>query len=365
MIFIKPELLWLTLIVMSIFTAFIALKITNFIAILTNNTKLGGAAAGMIIVSIISSLPELVVIITSNVNATPYLGLSDVIGANMFTTVMVALSALIFATRAKITYVTKANIICFLGALLMYGVIIGTTLIMPVYKILPIALGNSIKISIPLIAIAVIYFGVIVTTGEEEEQWKEDHFLTEDSKKLISEKDKETIEKPKYKINTYIILTITFALLLIGSAVVLSKLADIAASDEGYGLGHGFAGALILAFVTSLPEISSLFNLTKLGLRNIAIAGVAGSHIFNFFLLFVGDFFYTNNTGDSLIDSVYESANNNTNEIISMFGLTSLLTIMLLLSFTKKISVTKWSDYIRFAMIAIFIGGWLFIKLGV
>ena len=360
-IFFDPSILWLVIITLACVTAFVAIKITSFIAILTNHTKLGGAAAGMLIVSIISSLPELVVIITSSVNNQPYLAFSDVVGANMLTGLMIAISAMVFAKRAKLTYTTKANLICLWGALSMYFTI-GIFVLLSGTGMFTFELG-ALKLGLPLLVVLIIYILVIVTTGEEEEQRKEDHYLSPASLKLASESSKESVEQPKYKINTYIYLTVIFSILLITLAVILSFAADKAATPEGYNLGHGVAGALILAVVTSIPEISSLFNLTKLGFRNIAIAGVVGSHIFNFVLLFVGDIFYTGKgkegaTGNFIADS-YKG---HEQEFLSILGLVSLISILLIVSFSKLGARTKLGDIARYTIMGVFAIGWVVIK---
>lgn len=352
-ILIEPELLWLTIIALAGITTFVAINITNFIAILTNNTKLGGAAAGMLIVSVISSLPELVVIITSSVNDQPYLAFSDVVGANIMTAFMIAVSAIVFAHKAKLTYTTRSNKLCIYAALIIYVIIGGFVLLSPTHMF-NIDL-SAFKLGLPLIVVVIIYLAAVYLTGEEDEQFKEDHYLTSASRALAGKKDQEMVEKPKYSINTYIVLTVVFSIMLIALASLLSLAADRAAGPEGYNIGHGIAGALILAVVTSIPEISSLFNLTKLGMRNIAIAGVVGSHIFNFFLLIFGDVFFKESF-------IYEAYKGHEVEFIALLVMVIVLSLLLVLSFSKVGARTKVGDYSRYLIIFIFFFGWVFIK---
>lgn len=79
--------------------------------------------------------------------------------------------------------------------------------------------------------------------------------------------------------------------LVIAASNVLSKYADVIA--EKTGLGRAWVGAILLAGVTSLPElVSGVTAVTLLGAPNLAIGGIVGSNLFNIALIAVMDLAY-------------------------------------------------------------------------
>jgi cation:H+ antiporter len=61
------------------------------------------------------------------------------------------------------------------------------------------------------------------------------------------------------------------------------------AIGEQTGLGASFAGAVVLAFATSLPEISTVLGALRLGLYTMAISDIFGTTAFNVGLIFAVD----------------------------------------------------------------------------
>ena len=59
------------------------------------------------------------------------------------------------------------------------------------------------------------------------------------------------------------------------------------------GLGQHFVGAVLLAFATSLPEISTVVATLRLRQYEMAISDVLGTNLFNTSLLFLVDAIYT------------------------------------------------------------------------
>jgi cation:H+ antiporter len=79
--------------------------------------------------------------------------------------------------------------------------------------------------------------------------------------------------------------------LVIVTSNVLSRYADVIA--EKTGLGRAWVGAILLAGVTSLPElVSGVTAVTVLNAPNLAIGGIVGSNLFNLVLIAVMDLAY-------------------------------------------------------------------------
>ena len=80
-------------------------------------------------------------------------------------------------------------------------------------------------------------------------------------------------------------------IIVVAASSVLSRYADVIA--EKTGLGRAWVGAILLAGVTSLPElVSGVTAVTVLNAPNLAIGGIVGSNLFNLTLIAVMDVAY-------------------------------------------------------------------------
>lgn len=80
--------------------------------------------------------------------------------------------------------------------------------------------------------------------------------------------------------------------LIVFSGAKLSRYGDILAGKTG--LGRTWIGVVLMASVTSLPElITGLGSVTYAGVPDIAVGDVLGSCAFNLLILAADDFFYT------------------------------------------------------------------------
>lgn len=99
-----------------------------------------------------------------------------------------------------------------------------------------------------------------------------------------------------------------YALIIIAAALFLPHFAEQIA--EQTGLGKSFVGTLFLAVSTSLPEIAVSIAAVRMGSIDLSVGNLLGSNIFNVFILFIDDLFYTKGTllkdaSDSHIISVF------------------------------------------------------------
>jgi cation:H+ antiporter len=74
------------------------------------------------------------------------------------------------------------------------------------------------------------------------------------------------------------------------------------------GLGTGFVGMLLVALVTSLPELVSALTATRLGAFDLAVGNLFGSNVFNMFAVALVDVFYTHGRFLGAIDPAFALA---------------------------------------------------------
>ncbi|HLE28290.1 MAG TPA: hypothetical protein VI793_09240 [Anaerolineales bacterium] len=81
------------------------------------------------------------------------------------------------------------------------------------------------------------------------------------------------------------------AMLIVGASALLSRYGDVLA--EKTGLGHAWVGAILLAGVTSLPElVSGVSAVAWLNAPNLAVGAILGSCLFNLALIAFMDLAY-------------------------------------------------------------------------
>lgn len=101
---------------------------------------------------------------------------------------------------------------------------------------------------------------------------------------------------------------IFYAILIVSASIFLPDFADKIATISQ--LGKTFVGTLFLAVSTNLPEIAVSIAAIRMGIVDMAIGNIIGSCIYNIFILFIDDIFYSK--GPLLLDV-------SSNHLISVF----------------------------------------------
>jgi cation:H+ antiporter len=81
------------------------------------------------------------------------------------------------------------------------------------------------------------------------------------------------------------------AIFIIGAGIWLAFIGDEIAA--AYGWGQSFVGSLFLAFSTTLPEITVSFAAMRIGAKDLAVANLIGSNLFNLIIVPFDDLLYT------------------------------------------------------------------------
>ena len=108
---------------------------------------------------------------------------------------------------------------------------------------------------------------------------------------------------------------------IIVASIILTYITDDIA--ERLHLGSGLAGALFLGVATSLPEVTSTISLFRMRNFDIAFGNIAGSNVFNYFVLAIADVLYS---GGSVYHFGDEKVVN-----LTVFGLLSSMFIYMLI----------------------------------
>lgn len=259
--------------VVAAIVVWLAIKASNYIDMIDRKTKLSGAFLGGVLLSAITSLPELFTSISATLLIhKPSLCIGNILGSNLFNLLILATMILLFFKSSLNAKLSKSHRIVILYLLLCY-LFMGLGLIMP--KIFDY---HILTIGITSIVIAVCYFlGVRHLAGESS--------TTDETEKA---------DDSSLSLRTIVVRFILSSVGLVGLSIAMTFLTDRIATD--LGLGASLAGALFLGIATSLPELSSTITLFRIKNYDIATGNIVGSCLFNMIILTVADLLWTKGT---------------------------------------------------------------------
>ncbi|HJP18987.1 MAG TPA: calcium/sodium antiporter [Nitrospinota bacterium] len=210
---------------------------------------------GLTIVSIGTSLPELVVSVVAAINKSKDIALGNIIGSNIANIGLVlGLSAMIKPLQISLSTIKK-EIPIMIGVSLLLYFLAFDKLISPVDGF------------ILFVGIVLFIFYCIYDAKHNTEQSKDIN------------QDDESSEKKKYSLAHELLITIVGlveivlgAKLMVDSAIFIARI---------LGLSELFIGMTIVAVGTSLPELATSMVAAYKGKMEISVGNVIGSNIFN------------------------------------------------------------------------------------
>ncbi len=229
---------------------------------------------GIILMASVTSLPELMVGISSvSIVGSADLAVGDIIGSCAFNLGILAVLDAFTPKKIPLFGIASQTHILNAGLGIILITLVGLTMFIPHHvAITPwIALSSVIFIVVYLISIRIIYY------NEQNHSESGPHQITPNN-----------ITSKKSIIKNYII----FSLLIIIAALALPFFAEHIAEMTGFK--KSFVGTFFLAVSTSLPEVAVSIAAVRMGSIDMAVGNLLGSNIFNILILAIDDLFYTN-----------------------------------------------------------------------
>lgn len=286
-------MIYLLYLVVAALVTFMSIKASEYVDMLDKTTSLSGAFLGGILLSAVTSLPELFTSISSTLMLDqPGLCIGNILGSNIFNYAMLSFFILTAVAKFAKCSLSKIHFVVAVSVIAMGGLILCNK-----YGFLAFDIGNVSVTSILIILLYVITVWVMYKMGGTSE----------------SEDDGEPVTLSRKQILT------RFTIVSIGIVVFSVILTYI--TDElsvRLNLGKTVAGALFLGVATSLPETASTFTLFKIKNYDIAVGNIVGSCLFNFTILSVADFFYRGG-------GIYTIADTSTMNLIIFASVASVL----------------------------------------
>ena len=249
-------------IVVASLVVFCSIKASKYIDLLDKTTKLSGAFLGGVLLSAVTSLPELFTSISAvSLLGKPSLCIGNILGSDLFNTTVLSLAALFCIKHFSKARISKGNILVTVFVLLIY-----IALLLNMFNILNFEIAT---VNIVSIAVVLLYaFGVRYLASDNSSSNKEDEEVKLSTKQIVV----------RFTLSSVAIVILS---------ILMTYITDDLATK--YNIGAGLAGAIFLGVATSLPEVSSTIALIRMRNFNIAVGNIVGSNLFNFLILCVAD----------------------------------------------------------------------------
>jgi len=268
---------WLKFVLCLAIILFAGTKLARYGDAIAEKTGLGRIWIGLVLIAVITTMPELVTSMSSVALVSPPspdLALGTLFGSCMFNLSILALLDILHRstpvlTEASLRHIASAGFGILLIAVAAGGIIAGE-------RLSRLALG---WMGIPSIIILILYL-----VGMRQ------MFLSErghrsSTAKTDSLQYKEILAKTAY---------LRFALAaaaVIGAGIWLAFIGDEIGQTTGWGAS--FVGSLFLAITTSAPELVVATAALRIGAIDMAIADVLGANMLDITIVFPVDLFYT------------------------------------------------------------------------
>lgn len=241
---------------------------------IAEKTGWGKAWVGLILLATVTSLPELMVGISSSaIVQSADLAVGDILGSCTFNLAILAILDIFVPRKQHLFYIASTRHVLTASLGLILIALIGVSLYLPQEFVLIPGIGvmSIVFFILYLFSIRLIYhFQQLAKVTVPTEQAE----------------DEETIPLRKLVLNYFL-----FALVIVGAAIFIPQFASNIAAQTG--LSNSFMGTLFVAASTSLPEIAVSIAAVRFGSIDLAVGNLLGSNIFNVFILSIDDAFYT------------------------------------------------------------------------
>ncbi|HDS03515.1 MAG TPA: sodium:calcium antiporter [Firmicutes bacterium] len=298
--------------------------------IIAEKTKLGRGFIGLILLSAVTSLPELITSISAIVvRQAPELSLGNVLGSNMFNVFIIAFLEILIIRKPFLYSISKENV-TYIGFMIL-------ATMSAVFAMLGFDL-TVWDISIFSMAIGALYVGAMYAGY----------------KNIVPQEAGAPQNYAAKKLSAALLMFFILGAVIVVTGYYATILADEIATVSG--LGRTFVGGLLLAAMTSLPEVITSLSSAKLGAYDMIVGNILGSNMFNLGIIFIADILYRR-------ESVF--ADPEGNQIIPALFSILLVTLMMFGIMRKKPSGKRMKVHMEtFFILALYLLGlWLmFVK---
>lgn len=248
-------------------------KLSFYGDLISLKSGLGRAWVGLILMASVTSLPEMVIGISSvAVVGSADLAVGNVLGSCVFNLTILTLLDAIMPGKPILTRVNNTNLLAAaLGTILLC--LVGLSLYLPADIVIMDWIGVT---SLSFLIVYLVAIRLLHSYGTKSKQ--------------VLAGSEPTRDEVKMSLGKVILWYSVHAAMVIAAAIALPYFSERLA--EELSISESFVGTLLLAASSSLPEVAVSISAARLGNADMAVGNLFGSNIFNILLLTISDMFY-------------------------------------------------------------------------
>lgn len=267
-------MVWFKLAVCCVIILIAGTRLARYGDAISERTGLGGMWIGLVLIALVTSMPEMVTGISSAaIVGQPDMALGNFWGSCIFNLTILAVLDIMSRQGPVLSLANKRNIL---------PAIMGIILIS--FAALTIIIGDAVTgISIGWLAVSsIVIFGGYLFGIRQMFVYDRNH------PECHNEEAEQYAHLSSLRIYGIFILS---ALAIVGGGIWLSLIGDEISIT--YNLSASFVGSLFLAIGTSLPELVVALTALRMGSIDLAVGDILGANMLNTANIFIADVFYT------------------------------------------------------------------------
>ncbi|UCD08994.1 MAG: sodium:calcium antiporter [Dehalococcoidales bacterium] len=280
-------MVWIKFLLCIVIILFAGTKTTRYADVIAEKTGLGRIWIGMLLLGIITSMPELITGISSVTLAgdqgVPDLGVGTLLGSCIFNLCVIAIIDIMNRNTPVLNFASMRHSSSALIGIIMLGIVALST-----------GFSDSIgKLSVGWVGVPGILIFVIYITGAWRIFTSERNFqlsLTPAFPEETAEvSPNDTVED--HEIKWLWLKFVLGAVVIVATGVWLSYVGNEIAEVTGWD--SSFVGSIFLAVSTSMPELIVAISAFRIGAIDLAVADIFGANMLDVMYIFVLDVLYT------------------------------------------------------------------------
>jgi cation:H+ antiporter len=261
---------WLQFLVSAALIVLAGTRLARSADTIAEHTGLGALWAGVFLLPLATSMPELVTSWRAAVIGAPDLSVGNVFGSNMFNISIIALINLAQRRGSILTRVSQRHIFTAAMSIILTGYA-------AIIMLVPLPIRISwIGVDTLLIPVIYIFSNWLLTRFERR------HAIEAATINLAA-RDR--------SLAGAVCWFVVAAAIIVVAGTSLADTGEVIARETG--LGQTLVGSFFIAITTSLPEVVTTLTAARMGILDMAIGNIFGANLFNIMIIFFADLFYT------------------------------------------------------------------------
>lgn len=264
-------------------------RVSRYADAIAKITGIGHMAVGLVLLGGVTSLPEIAVALFSSLSGSPQMAVNNLLGGVAMQKAILAGADAIIGKEALTVVVSSPALLLQAALSILLLVLVAAVIVVRDMQVFGIGIGAWLILASYVASVWML----AATHGRTP--WLADGTDTRTQKEQRGQEEQGNAQGRQREdagggLKPVLLKTALAALAILAAGFLLSQTGDAIAQKTG--LGRSFVGAVLLAFSTSLPEVSTVVSAMRLRQYEMAISDILGTNLFNVMLIFLVDAVY-------------------------------------------------------------------------